>query len=185
MRLIVGLGNPGPNYVGTRHNIGFLVIDRLARRYRIALSERRFAAHWGRGRVGTRCVILAKPQTYMNRSDQSIVPMLAEFCLTAQDLIVVHDDLDLEPGRLRIRPHGGSGGHRGVAALINALGTDEFARVRVGIGRPPAGIDPIDHVLAGFTDAEAVLVGGAISRAANAIATMLDEGLEAAMNRHN
>jgi PTH1 family peptidyl-tRNA hydrolase len=121
----------------------------------------------------------------MNRSDQSIVPMLAEFCLTAQDLIVVHDDLDLEPGRLRIRPHGGSGGHRGVAALINALGTDEFARVRVGIGRPPAGIDPIDHVLAGFTDAEAVLVGGAISRAANAIATMLDEGLEAAMNRHN
>ncbi|MEW6523959.1 MAG: aminoacyl-tRNA hydrolase [Bacillota bacterium] len=185
MRLIVGLGNPGSDYEGTRHNIGFLVVDRLARRYRIALSGRRFMAHWGRGRIGKNEVVLAKPQTYMNRSSLAVVSLLKEFCLGPDALVVVHDDLDLDPGRLRVRPHGGSGGHRGVLSLIEALGTDEFVRVRIGIGRPPPGIDPIDYVLAGFTDLESEQIGAGIHHATAAITTIIEDSVEAAMNRYN
>ncbi|HAI21534.1 MAG TPA: aminoacyl-tRNA hydrolase [Clostridiales bacterium UBA8153] len=185
MRLVVGLGNPGPDYEGTRHNIGFLVVDRLARQYRIALKHRGFLAHWGRGKAGGTEVVLAKPQTFMNRSDLAVCSLLKELRLGPTGLVVVHDDLDLEPGRLRIRPYGGSGGHRGVLSLIEGLGTDEFVRVRVGIGRPPPGIDPIDYVLAGYADSEAEQVAAAIQHAAAAIVAVIEEGAEAAMNRYN
>jgi len=185
VRLVIGLGNPGADYEGTRHNIGFLVVDRLARHYRIPLKHHKFLAHWGRGQVGGTEVVLAKPQTFMNRSDLAVGLLLKELHLGPTDLVVVHDDLDLEPGRLRIRPYGCSGGHRGVMSLIEALGTEDFVRVRIGIGRPPPGIDPIDYVLAGFTDSEAEQIAPAIHRAAAAVIAVVEEGAELAMNRFN
>ena len=183
--LVCGLGNPGSQYAVTRHNVGFMAVDELARQERISLKQRTFAARWGRGAVAGVPVALAKPQTFMNRSDRAVVGLLNHFHLGVQDLIVVYDDLDLEPGRLRIRPRGGSGGHRGIESIIQALATDEFTRIRIGIGRPEGDMDPIDHVLGEFLAQEEESLELSLKQAVEAVTSIVNDGTEAAMNRFN
>jgi len=183
--LLVGLGNPGPEYARTRHNAGFMVLDRfLAARS----APRPVAAYGGAWTVvdlaGRRAGCL-KPLTYMNRSGEAVARALAGCRLGPEALVVVHDDLDLALGQLRLRPRGGAGGHRGVESVIAVLGTDAFSRLRVGIGRPPDGVDPVEYVLAPFAPGELALAEAALDRAAEAVDTLVSQGVEAAMNRYN
>ena len=185
MKLIVGLGNPGRRYRQTRHNVGWEVVSRLARRARIAVDEEDGFSDVGRGSIeGTR-VILARPQTYVNVSGEAVRDLRRRHRLRPQDIVVVVDDLDLPLGRLRLRASGSAGGHNGLKSIIEAIGTTEFPRLRVGIGRPPEGVDPADHVLTRFTSDEQAVVDAALDRAAEAIETAITEGIETAMNRFN
>ena len=188
MKLVVGLGNPGPEYAATRHNAGLRVVERLAERHAIALAaERRLAARLGRGVVrGVRVALLA-PLTFMNASGRSVAAALEALdpLDPAQDLLVVYDDLDLPFGRLRIRASGGAGGHRGLADVQQRLGRSDFARLRFGIGRPPVGLDPIDYVLAPFDAAEAAALPERLAAAADAVEVVLAEGVGRAMNQFN
>lgn len=182
--LIVGLGNPGRRYANTRHNVGFRCVDLLADRHRLQIGHRHGDAIIGTGDIcGTR-VVLAKPQTYMNLSGRSVRSLLSWFKLTPRQLIVVYDDMDLTLGRIRLRASGSSGGHRGVQSIIDVLGSNEFPRVRVGIGRPLRE-DAIEHVLQPFTGDEEHIVQFAYGTAADAIECILSEGLTAAMNKFN
>jgi len=185
MKLIVGLGNPGRRYRETRHNVGWEVISRLARRARIAVDEEDGFSDVGRGSIGGTRVILARPQTYVNVSGEAVRDLRRHHRLRPQDIIVVVDDLDLPLGRLRLRASGSAGGHNGLKSIIEALGTTEFPRLRVGIGRPAEGVDPADHVLTRFTSDEQAVVDAALDRAAEAIETAIAEGIETAMNRFN
>ncbi|HUE75728.1 MAG TPA: aminoacyl-tRNA hydrolase [Chloroflexota bacterium] len=181
--LIVGLGNPGRDYSQTRHNVGFLVVERLAHRARVDLGRRRSQALYGAGALDDHQIILAQPQTYMNESGQSVRGLLDWFKLDRNRVIVVYDERDLPVGRVRFRPGGSAAGHRGVQSVIRHLGTDQFARVRIGIGRPPG--DAADHVLSRFTRDEIPIIDEAIDRAVVGIRSILDEGIDAAMNRFN
>ena len=156
MKLVVGLGNPGARYADTRHNVGFAVVERVAARAGVGLSGERFSGRFGLGRVAGQDVGLLLPMTFMNRSGEALAAALEAFSQLdpAADLLVVFDDLDLPFGRLRMRRFGGAGGHRGMEDLIRALGHGEFPRLRFGVGRPPAGLDPVDWVLSPFADAE-------------------------------
>ncbi|MCK6551549.1 aminoacyl-tRNA hydrolase [Myxococcota bacterium] len=185
MWLIVGLGNPEEEYRGTRHNVGFEVADALAERASTGISDRKFKARVGRGRLqGTDCVLL-KPQTYMNLSGESVGPALGFYKLTTSDLIVIHDDLDIEVGRLKLKQGGGHGGHNGLRSLVEHLPDPNFARVRVGIGRPPPRWDPADYVLSRFQGGDRKLVDDAVQEAANAIEAIIRDGLRRAMNVYN
>ena len=185
MKLIVGLGSPGRRYRETRHNVGWEVISRLARRARIAVDEEDGYSEVGRGSIGGTRVVLARPQTYVNVSGEAVRDLRRRHRLKPQDILVVVDDLDLPLGRLRLRAHGSDGGHNGLKSIIEALGTTEFPRLRVGIGRPAEGVDPADHVLTRFTSDEQAVVDAALDRAAEAIETAIAEGIETAMNRFN
>lgn len=187
MRLVVGLGNPGPEYADTRHNVGFRVVARLAARHAIALvPEKRLQGRFGTGRFAGTALGILEPLTWMNRSGGAVAAAIAAYSLDpAADLIVVYDDLDLPFGRLRLRPSGGAGGHNGLSDIQEQLGRSDFARLRFGIGRPPAGEDPIDHVLAPWTGAEAARLGDHIEAACDAIELALREGVTHAMNRVN
>ncbi|TAL10936.1 MAG: aminoacyl-tRNA hydrolase [Nitrospirae bacterium] len=184
MRLIVGLGNPGQAYVGTRHNAGFLVVEALAADAGLKFRRHGEAAV-ARGHVGGDQVTLVKPQTYMNRSGPVVAALVADLALDLGDVLVVHDDLDLDPGRLRIKSRGGAGGHNGVLSLIDALGSDRFARLKVGIGRPPAGDDAAEYVLAPLPSRERTVLDDAVQQAVQALECWIAEGLMAAMNRFN
>lgn len=194
MRLIAGLGNPGEDYRYTRHNIGFLAIDHLASVYKISLKENRFQAIWGRGIVAGREVLLIKPQTYMNLSGESLKGFKDFYGLANQDILVIYDDLDLPFGRLRIRTGGGTGGHRGVASIVEALGGEDFLRLRMGIGRPIG--DPklkkedyrllvVDYILSPFRREERDILEGFLETGRKAIETILTKGIDEAMNRFN
>lgn len=183
--LVVGLGNPGPEYADTRHNVGFVVVDRLARRHGIEVQRVVRRALFGSGRFGEVPVGLAKPITYMNLSGESVEPLRQMHGLEPGRVIVVTDDLELPVGRIRVRPRGSAGGHNGLKSLIHSLGTEEFPRVRVGVGRPPAGVATVDYVLGRFDRAEETLVEAALDRAAEAVEGIVAEGIEAAMNRFN
>jgi len=192
--LVVGLGNPGPRYAASRHNAGALVVERLAERRGVALDEHRFEGRFGQGRVGTTSVALLLPETFMNRSGEAVGDAVEGLPLAdpPRDLLVVYDDLDLPFGRLRLRPSGGSGGHRGMADVmvhLAALGVAEegrgFPRLRVGIGRPPPGADPVAWVLAPFGPDERARLPGVLDAGAAAVEAVLREGVEAAMNRVN
>ncbi|HET6947925.1 MAG TPA: aminoacyl-tRNA hydrolase [bacterium] len=185
MKLIVGLGNPGRRYRQTRHNVGWEVISRLARRARIVVDEEDGFSDVGRGAIGGTRVILARPQTYVNVSGEAVRDLRRRHRLRPQDIVVVVDDLDLPLGRLRLRASGSAGGHNGLKSIIEAIGTTEFPRLRVGIGRPPEGVDPADYVLTPFTSDEQAVVDAALDRAAEAIETAVTEGIETAMNRFN
>ena len=184
MRLIVGLGNPGPAHADTRHNVGFRVVEALA-----AQAGIRFRRHGevlrAEGRLAAQAVTLAKPQSYMNRSGPVVAALIGDLGLDLSAVIVVHDDLDLEPGRLRIKARGGHGGHNGVFSIIDALGSDRFARVKIGIGRPPDDVDPRDYVLAPVPARERAVLEEAVLQAAKAVECWVGEGLMAAMNRFN
>jgi len=186
MWLIVGLGNPGQKYRGTRHNLGFRLVDLLAGQAGIGLERLKHQALIGRGRVFGREVLLAKPQTYMNLSGACVAELLRYWRLAPQDLVVAHDDLDLETGRLRLVAEGGSGGHKGVASIADRLGTPAFIRLKLGIGRPPdPQMDPADFVLSRFGPQEAEEVEAALDRGVLALKTLLTEDLEKAQSLYN
>lgn len=185
VRCIVGLGNPGLAYRGTRHNVGFMVIDRLARKHGVSISRRRYRARFGQGKIGSEQVVLVKPQTYMNLSGLSIKDLLNYYSASLKDLIVIHDDLDLNFGWIRIRKKGGHGGHKGLQSIIQTMGGVDFIRLKVGIGRPRGTIDVRDYVLRPFGGEERPHLDRIFSRAVEAIETILLEGAERAMNAFN
>ncbi len=183
--VIVGLGNPGPKYARTRHNIGFWCIDRLAKEYSIQLERRHQAALVGQGLIEGHRVALAKPRTYVNLSGQAASYLLARFKVSPTELLVIYDDVALPLGRLRLRRNGSAGGHNGIKSIIGALGTQEFPRLRVGIGRPSEGADQIGHVLGTLPDEEQKAIDEAVERVVQVVASILTEGIEAAMGRFN
>lgn len=183
--LIVGLGNPGDQYRHTRHNFGFMVIDRLAEKLAVSLKKVKFKALLAETKLDGQALILAKPMTFMNDSGRAVGPLLRFFKVPPDHLLVVHDDLDLPLGSLRLRPTGSSGGQRGVASIIATLGTQDFPRLRLGISRPPGQMDPVAYVLQNFTPAEAELKEMVLNQAADAALTFIREGTQAAMNQYN
>jgi PTH1 family peptidyl-tRNA hydrolase len=184
-KLVVGLGNPGRAYVGTRHNLGFEVVDALAVENKIPVRTEEGWAILGRGKIDGCPVILAKPQTYVNLSGIAVADLCGRYGIHPPDLIVIHDDLDLPVGVIRIRARGGHGGHKGVQSILESLGTDLFTRVKIGIGRPPEGTDPADYVLSPIPADEAPLLQEAVRRAAEAVEVILTRGVAEAMNRFN
>lgn len=185
MKLIVGLGNPGSEYRDTRHNFGFLVVDALAKAHRIRVWGFRFHARLGKGRVAGEEVVLLKPRTYMNLSGTAVASALRYYRLEPADLIVIHDDLDLPLGRLKITRQGGPAGHKGVASIIEKLGTNSFLRLRLGIGKPEAKDDTVDFVLLPFAPEEFPVRDQVMDQAGQAVAVILRQGVDAAMNRFN
>lgn len=184
MRLLVGLGNPGHTYAQTRHNVGMWAIERAAARWSIRLS-RHGLAHRGSGRLGSALIELAGTLDWMNLSGPPLKGLLREFKLTADDLIIIHDDLDLEPGRLRIKLAGGHGGHNGVKSVIEALGTPQFVRVKIGVGRPAPGQNSADYVLEPVTSDEIVALEPCLDRAVDALECLIHRGAAVAMNEFN
>lgn len=183
--LVLGLGNPGPEYAFTRHNIGFMVVDELASRHRIPVKERTRTALVGEGAVAGQAVILAKPRTYMNLSGQAAQSLAARGGIPPARIVAVVDDFTLPLGRLRVRREGGTGGHNGLSSMIECLGTKEFPRLRLGIGPLPPGLDPADYVLAEFLADEEEARKALVTRAADALEFLVDQGVEAAMNKFN
>ncbi|CEP68393.1 Peptidyl-tRNA hydrolase [Moorella glycerini] len=186
VQMVVGLGNPGPRYETTRHNAGFMVLDLLADEMEIKFNSSRHQALIGRGMAGERRVLLVKPQTFMNNSGQAVAPLARWYGIAPAEMVIVHDDLDLAPGRMRIRPAGSSGGHRGLQSIITALGTTAIPRLKIGIGRPQEGENVVDYVLRPFSEGDWALVGPVLLKAARALRFLLEGGgLEEAMNRFN
>jgi len=185
MRLIVGLGNPGRRYRGTRHNIGWEVLDLLARQHRIAIDTDDAWSQIGRGTIDGRRVLLARPETYVNVSGTAVADLRRRHRIAPADLLVIVDDLDLPVGTLRVREKGSHGGHNGLRSIIDALGTTDFPRVRVGVGRPPDGVDPADYVLHRPPSDEHAILDEAVHRAAEGVALWVTEGVQAAMRHCN
>jgi len=185
MKLVVGLGNPGEDYRGTRHNLGFMVVEELARRYRVEKHEYKHNAVIAWVRIHGEPVALIKPLTFMNLSGAAVRPLLAGLKAGTGELLVVYDDMDLEPGRIRLRAGGGAGGHRGLASIMEKLGTSNFNRLRIGIGHPPKGSDAIGHVLGRFSTEEEPVMTGAVAKAADAVEVWVKAGIVKAMNSYN
>jgi peptidyl-tRNA hydrolase, PTH1 family len=185
LRLVVGLGNPGVKYAATRHNIGFRVVDRLAAEFGIAFAREKFNASFGRGRIEGLDVVLAKPMAFMNLSGPPVRGLADFFRISLQAVLVIHDDIDLDYGRLKIKEKGGHGGHNGIRSVINALGGSDFTRLRVGIGRSGAGAQVADYVLDQFTRDEAAELPHLIDRARDAVVTILCKGTKIGMNQFN
>ncbi|MCX7970456.1 MAG: aminoacyl-tRNA hydrolase [Negativicutes bacterium] len=187
MKLVIGLGNPGRQYVGTRHNIGFMAVDRLAENWGGVLWKERERCFVSENRPygpATK-VVLAKPQTYMNLSGEAVADLLEWYKIPVDDVIVISDDIDLTLGRIRIRQGGGSGGHRGLASILRYLPSDNFVRIRVGIGRPRQGRDVAEHVLKTFLPEEREEVNNAVAKAAAAVECVIRQGVLVAMNDYN
>lgn len=183
--LVVGLGNPGAAYAQTRHNAGFMVADELAGKFDIGFDKRKFDTVFGRGHIEKEPVVLAKPMAFMNRSGPP-VKMLADFFkISSEAVLVIHDDIDLAFGRLKIKLKGGHGGHNGIRSLIDAFGRDDFVRLRIGVGRSGFDISVSDHVLSKFTDQENELLAQLIATARDAVVTILCKGTKAGMNQFN
>jgi len=185
MHIIAGLGNPGARYHLTRHNVGFDTIDFLAAQYRLDHFKPRHKALVSEGLIQGKKVMLVKPQTYMNNSGESLAEILGYYKADPSQLIVIYDDADLEPGKLRIRQKGGPGTHNGMRSIISHIKTEEFPRVRIGIGKPGPEMDLGDFVLSRFTEEERSLVNEAIERAALAVATMVCASVDVAMSKYN
>jgi PTH1 family peptidyl-tRNA hydrolase len=181
--MIVGLGNPGVRYQDTRHNIGFWVVDRLAEINHIPLSTKRHQTLYGKGSIDSQKVVLAKPMTYMNRSGEALGKMILFFHLGVENLVIIHDDLDLPLGRLRFKQRGGDGGHQGVRSIIERMGGTNFLRLKVGIGRPPSGMEPAEYVLNSFDLFERPHLERVIDQAVEALKVLIAEGIQTAMNR--
>ncbi|MHB0869034.1 MAG: aminoacyl-tRNA hydrolase [Chloroflexota bacterium] len=184
MKLVVGLGNPGSRYANTRHNVGFMVLDRLAKECGASVTKRQCNALTALGTLAGQRVCLAKPQTYMNLSGESVACLARFYKVDTRDILVIYDERDLPVGRIRLRERGSAGGHRGVQSIIGMLGTSEFPRLRIGIGRPSE-MEAEDHVLGRFSAEERPLMEEALARSVEAVEIALSEGMEAAMNRFN
>lgn len=183
--LIAGLGNPGEKYEKTRHNAGFLVVDRLSREFGIPLTKQKFDLVYGKGAMEGADVILAKPMSYMNRSGLPIRRLADYMGLTSEDLLVVYDDIDLTFERIKLKEKGGHGGHNGIRSLIDSFGTRDFPRLRIGIGRPEGEKDVTGHVLGRFTAEEAEVMDRVVDTAGQVVVTVVTKGLTAAMNNFN
>jgi PTH1 family peptidyl-tRNA hydrolase len=184
VKIVVGLGNPGREYAATRHNVGFMTADVLAERWGVSSWRERYNALVGEWRGGD-TVLLVKPQTYMNLSGRAVSALMSFYKLEPADLIVVYDDLDLPVGKIRLRAAGGAGGHRGIESILYELGSDTFARVRIGIGRPPQYMESANYVLGRFIKEEEPLMAEAITRAAAAVEAILKDGLAKAANEYS
>jgi len=184
-KLIVGLGNPGREYAKNRHNVGYQIVDLLARSHGLSFDKRQGKARLALGSIGEQRVILVKPRTFMNESGPPVARVAHYYRVELSDMLVIFDDLDLPVGRLRLRPHGGTGGHRGMASIIKQLGSNEFPRLRVGIDRPPGRMDPAAYVLQNFSTAQQEFMVEVRERAAAAAEYWLRDGSEAAMNEFN
>jgi PTH1 family peptidyl-tRNA hydrolase len=193
MKLIVGLGNPGQNYASSLHNLGFMCVNHFARMHGIWLDKRQANARIGIGKVAGIEVVVARPQTYMNSSGRSVSKLVRKFKVSLDDLIVIHDDLDLPLGKVRIRPGGSSAGHKGIESIITELGSEDFPRIRVGIGRPPVAegspevtdADIITYLLSDLPPEVKATISQVIPKVSEAILCLLTEGLVAAMNKFN
>lgn len=183
--LIVGLGNPGPDYRQNRHNVGFMVINSLALSLDISIQRVEMRALVGKGLLDRERLILAKPQTYMNNSGQAVASLARFYKIPPDQIMVIHDDLDLPFGTLRLRPFGGTGGQRGMESIVEKLGTRDFPRLRVGISRPPGRMDPADYVLHDFDPDQQSFLPEIFDRAVKAIRRFITNGIETAMNEFN
>ena len=183
--IIFGLGNPGREYEMTRHNIGFIALDKLSIEWKIDIARVKYKSLVGEGRVNGRKLILVKPLTYMNNSGNSVRSFLNFYKITPDNLLVVHDDIDLPFGSLRLRASGGSAGQRGMQSIIAKVGTNNFSRLRIGIGRPPGRMDPKDYVLKKFSDSDREDLEIVLHNVAKAIDVLLEEGIEKAMTLYN
>jgi len=184
MKLVAGLGNPGSDYADTRHNIGFRVMDLLSKTLDIEVRKRKFGARFGLGEFAHKKLIVLKPWQFMNRSGQAVATAVGFYKIDVADVLVVTDDMDLEPGRIRIRARGSAGGHNGLADIIEKLGTNEFARCRVGIGRSQER-EAVGFVLDKPAEAERPLLNAAVERARDAVLCWIEHGIETAMNQYN
>ncbi|MFC1899003.1 aminoacyl-tRNA hydrolase [Chloroflexota bacterium] len=193
MKLIVGLGNPGQNRADNRHNIGFICLNHFARTQGIKLDKKQGKARTGMGKAASEEVVLAKPQTYMNKSGQSVSLLMDKFEIGSDDIIVIHDDLDLPLGKIRIRQGGGSGGHKGINSIITESGNADFIRIRIGIGRPNRGElesstdddEIVNYVLGTFTQEEEKVLNETIPTVSKAILYLISDGLDATMSCYN
>ena len=185
MYIIVGLGNPGDKYEKTRHNVGFNVIDLLAKEYSIDVSKIKHKALIGEGRVGTEKVILVKPMTYMNLSGESVVDICNYYNIDLENLIVIYDDIDLDVGKIRIRKKGSGGTHNGMRSIVKCLGTTDFPRVRVGVSKPEPGRDLANFVLSRFSKDEEVDLKDGFDKAVKAIDCIIREDIDLSMNKFN
>jgi PTH1 family peptidyl-tRNA hydrolase len=183
--VIAGLGNPGRRYSKTRHNLGFMVLDKLASIYGIKVNKKGFDSHWGEGFIEREKVILTKPQTFMNLSGKAVRSILKGKRMETSDLLILHDDMDIELGKIRIRNRGGSGGHRGLKSIIDVIGTDRFIRIRMGIGRPEDKEEAEAYVLSPFKKSETPIISEAILMAIQASVTVVKDGVIEAMNKYN
>lgn len=187
MKLIVGLGNPGKEYSGSRHNVGFRCVTHLAKLHGIAFNRQQCRAKVGVGTIEGVDVVLAKPRTFMNASGESVRLLVQRFKVPLEDILIIHDDMDLPVGKIRLRERGSSGGHRGIESIISCLGSQDFPRIRIGVGRPAGEEDDevINHVLGAFSSQERSIIDEVVPKVAEAVRCVLTEGLAAAMNKYN
>jgi PTH1 family peptidyl-tRNA hydrolase len=185
LSLVVGLGNPGAAYAQTRHNAGFMVADAIAGHFDIAFDNRKFDTLFGRGHVDDARVVLAKPMAFMNRSGPPVKMLADYFKISSETVLVIHDDIDLNFGRLKIKEKGGHGGHNGIRSMIDAFGRDDFARLRIGVGRSGFNSSVTNHVLGRFSEQETAPLDRIITTARDAVVTILCKGTKAGMNRFN
>lgn len=183
--LVVGLGNPGAEYAANRHNVGARCIERLAATHGLAFGKWRKQTRVALGVIQGRRVVLAEPRTFMNESGRAVAPLVRFYRVPLERVLVVYDDLDIPLGAVRLRPEGGSGGHKGMRSIIQRLGEQGFPRLRIGIGRPPEQMDPAAYVLQDFSVEEEALLEEVLGQATAAIETWLGDGIDAAMSRHN
>ena len=185
MILVVGLGNPGSEYASTKHNIGYLAVDEIAKRVGIELKKKKFNGSYGEGYLNNEKLLLLKPETYMNRSGESVSSAANFYNIPTENIIVIHDEMDLPTGSVRIKAGGGSAGHKGINSITADLGDRNFVRVRIGIGKPKEKSHGASHVLSQFGRQEDAVVRDSISRAADAVMEIIENGLERAMNKYN
>jgi PTH1 family peptidyl-tRNA hydrolase len=185
MRLFVGLGNPGPRYAETPHNAGFVVVDRFIEKHRLGRTAPKFQGEFARGKALGQDVALLKPQTFMNLSGESVSAALRYLPIEPRDVVVVFDEMDIPSGKLRLRKSGGHGGHNGLRSIIEALGSSDFPRIRVGVGRPVEGRPPTGHLLGKLPDSERARLSATIDLAVEALEMVIADGFDAAMNRFN
>ncbi len=185
MKLVAGLGNPGKEYASTKHNLGFLAIDEIARRAGIDLTKKKFRGVYGEGFLSGEKLILLKPETYMNRSGESVSEAAVFYNISPTDIIIIHDEMDLPAGTLRVKAGGGSAGHNGIRSIIDRIGSPEFIRIRIGIGKPGGKSKGAAHVLSRFGSGEEDAVKASVERAADAVLELIENGLERTMNKFN
>lgn len=186
MFLIVGLGNPEEEYSNTRHNMGFDTINQISKEYKIEVNKKGFKGIYGTGIIENKKVVLLKPQTYMNLSGESVIEILNFYKIDLNKIIVIYDDIDVEPGKIKIRKKGGPGSHNGMKSVINSLKSEEFTRIRVGIGTPKYKNDMINYVIGkNMTQEERNVLDTGIKKAANAVAEIIEKGVDIAMNKFN
>lgn len=185
MYLIVGLGNPEEEYSKTRHNMGFEVINELSKKYNIKVNKNKFNALYGTGTIGKEKVILVKPQTYMNLSGNSVKEFVDFYKISKEEILVIYDDMDIEPGKIKIRKKGSAGGHNGMKSIVSMLGTEEFTRIRIGIGRPEHNGDDINYVIGSIPEEEIPKLEEGVEKAKKAVIEILKNGVDSAMNKLN